>query len=79
MAKSFTNLKGRASNAQSFIDPKPFIDKGHGYIASCGNTKQESYKGWITITDTIPKGTKVHVSAYRKPSGLSLRLGKPQN
>ena len=71
-------IKGRATNTQNSINPKPFQDLGNGHISACGTDKKQDYKGWITITETIPKGSKVHVLAYKQTHGLSLRLGKPK-
>ena len=66
-------MNGHATNKQN---PKKgsFKPKGHGYVSACGGGMKEDFKGWIEITDDIPKGTRIHVLAYKKQYGLSMQL-----
>ena len=71
-------MKGRATNTQPKSKNDAFDSKGHGYLSSCGKELKQDFKGWIEITNDIPKGTKIHVLAYMKPYGLSVQLGQPK-
>ena len=70
-------MNGHAINKQ-ITKKESFSPKGHGYVSACGGGMKEAFKGWITITDDIPKGTRIHVLAYKKQFGLSMQLGKPK-
>jgi len=60
------------------LPPPLWIRLGAGMLMACGNTKQQAYKGWITTTENIPKGTKIHCNLYDKPNGVSITLAKPK-
>jgi hypothetical protein len=47
---------------------------GGGLLMACGDKKEQAFKGWITTTDDIPKGTKIHCNLYDKSHGVSITL-----
>jgi hypothetical protein len=49
---------------------------GGGLISECGDKKEQAFKGWITLQEDIPKGTRIHCNAYEKTMGLSITLAK---
>ena len=60
--------------------PSPvWIRLGSGMLMACGLKKEQAYKGWITTTENIPKGTKIHCNLYDKPNGVSITLATPKN
>ena len=49
---------------------------GGGLLMACGDKKEQAFKGWITTTDDIPKGTKIHCNTYEQSMGLSITIAK---
>ena len=47
---------------------------GGGLLMACGDKKEQAFKGWITATEDIPKGTKIHCNLYDKSHGVSITL-----
>jgi len=49
---------------------------GGGLLSMCGDKKDQAFKGWITTSDDIPKGTKIHCNTYEQSMGLSITIAK---
>ena len=56
-----------------------WIRLGGGFFMACGIKKAQSYKGWVTVTEDIPKGTKIHCNLYDQSNGVSMTLATPKN
>ena len=49
---------------------------GGGILMACGEKKEQAFKGWITLQEDIPKGTKLHCNTYEKSMGLTITIAK---
>ena len=49
---------------------------GGGLLMACGDKKDQAFKGWITLREDTPKGTKIHCNTYEQSMGLSITIAK---
>ena len=49
---------------------------GGGLLMACGEKKAQAFKGWITLQEDTPKGTRIHCNTYEQSMGLSITIAK---
>ena len=76
MAKTFKELKGRATNYRYSPNRKDEViwrNVAHGHLATCGGNKKQTHKGWVDF-DLNGNRYRLFASTYRTQTGLNITM-----